>query len=136
MTTSKGIVVAWPPLFVLIQKVAPVSVPASPSGDPRTYRYGARNPDVSLPVDYSIVGWLMSTPVVGEVVRVLRVTRNSTIMPGIFVTTEVVEVPRHGEFLTANSIYHWSEIAQTPQFTSVNMPPKDFFGTRVGKEVW
>ncbi|HWA27540.1 MAG TPA: hypothetical protein VG734_17930 [Lacunisphaera sp.] len=108
----------------MIRKVAPVSDPATPSGDPRTYGYGVLNLGVSLPVDFVIVGWLMNTPVVGEIVRVLRVTRNSTIMPGIFTTTEVTKIPRSGEFHTANSIYLWSEIAEAPEVLVPKATPR------------
>lgn len=115
MTTLRSVVMTWPPPFVQIRKVAPVSASARPAGDPLSYRYGVLNSNESFPVDYSITGWLLRAPAVGEPVHVLRVSRNATVKPGIFVTTEIVRIPRVGEFHTQNSIYYWSEISETPQ---------------------
>lgn len=115
MSKQDTVEIAWPPRFVQIRKIAPVCTPARPCGDPHTYRYGVLNSNESFPADYSITGWLLRAPSVGEPVHVLRVSRNATVMPGIFVTTEIVRIPLVGEFHTQNSIYYWSEIAETPQ---------------------
>lgn len=121
MTNRRSGVITWPPPFVQLRKVARGGAQAQPSGDPRAYRYGKLNSHDSLPVNYSITGWLLRSPAVGESVHVLRVSRNTTVMPGIFVTTEVVKVPHAGEFHTTNSIYYWSEVAETPQ-SIVSLP--------------
>lgn len=124
MTTPRSVVMTWPPPFVQIRKVAAVGASAHPCGDPLSYRYGMPNPNESFPIDYSVIGWLLRSPVVGEAVHVLRVARNGAIMPGIFVTTEIVRIPRAGEFHTANSIYSWLQIAETPQSVESLIAPR------------
>ena len=58
----------------------------------------------SLPVDYTLTGVLLVPPRIGGKVKVLRTTRNGIEVPGVFESTEVVEIGEHG-FTTFNSVY-------------------------------
>ena len=102
--------IEWPPRFVRLLKVAAVPNPSAPTMEASDYNYGAPNLEGSLPVNYTIDGWLLGLPQTGEPVRVLRVARGGVVLPGIYSSTKVVDVPGDGVFLTMNSVYHWREI--------------------------
>ena len=78
-------------------------------GSPATYAYGAINSDVSVPIDYWLIGWLVLPPQVGEPLRILRIVRDGIIFPGHFVSTLVMEIYGH-EIHTMNSIYRLEEL--------------------------
>ena len=103
--------ITWPPKFVRLCKIAEATDPIVPATAPAEYRYGTATNEGSLPTLYSVDGWLLRLPLPGEPVRVLRFARNDVIWPGLYTSSEVVGVPREGEFFTVNSIYHWQEIA-------------------------
>ena len=107
--------ITWPPRFVRICKLAESPDPIVPAAAVAQHRYGAASCHGSLPIRYSIEGWLLLAPVPGAPVRVLRVTRNGITVPGIYVSRDVVSIPRPNEFTTLNSIYHWQEIESRPQ---------------------
>lgn len=102
--------ITWPPRFVRICKLAESPDPIAPAAAVAQHRYGAASCHESLPIRYSIEGWLLRAPLPGAPVRVLRVTRNSVAVPGIYASSEVVSIPSASEFTTLNSIYHWQEI--------------------------
>lgn len=106
--------IIWPLKFVLVRKVASVSVQVTPAADPCDHHYCVVSATGSLPSGYWFVGWLLRAPSVGQPVYVLRVARNGVVVPGCFASTEVVEVPSEREFHTMNSIYRWEEIGSTP----------------------
>lgn len=112
--TSMPLEIIWPLKFVLVRKVAPGGMPVNPAADPGQYHYGALGATDSLPSGYWLVGWLLRAPSVGQPVYVLRVARNGAVVPGCFVSSEVVAVPSEREFYTMNSIYQWEEIGITP----------------------
>ncbi len=107
--------ITWPLKFVLMRKVAPAVVPLHPAADPRDHSFGVASDAESLPSEYSVIGWLLRPPAVGQQVHVLRVARNGVVVPGCFVSTEVTAVPGEGEFHTLNSVYRWEEIGFLPE---------------------
>lgn len=107
----------WPPKFVRICKIAEAPDAVAQAMPPADYPYGLPESRGSLPVLYAMDGWLLRLPRAGEPVRLLRFARNEVIMPGVYFSSEVVSVPREGEFITLNSIYHWWEIGDAPPLT-------------------
>lgn len=103
--------ITWPPRFVRIRKISEAPNPIFPAIPPADHLHGSLSTHGTLPVLYSIHGWLMRLPLAGEPVRVLRYARNDVIKPGLYCSSEVVRVPRDGEFETLNSVYHWEQIA-------------------------
>ena len=101
------ITLTLPLRYVSVMKVDAGDVPAAEAGDLRTYYFGHVNPGRSLPITYSLEGWLVAPPKVGAVVQVLRTWRNGVALPGIFISTPVTAVPNEGEFHTVNSKYLW-----------------------------
>jgi hypothetical protein len=106
--------ITWPPKFVRIRKIGERSDPCALAIAPADYPYGSPTFVGSLPVFYTIDGWLLRPPVVGEPVHVLRFARNDVVWPGLYHSSEVTDVPRAGEFATLNSIYRWEELAELP----------------------
>ncbi|RXK55887.1 hypothetical protein ESB00_08405 [Oleiharenicola lentus] len=100
--------------FVVVYKVADVAAPLSPAVAARDYYYGRPGNAGSMPVEYTLMGWLVLPPAIGEQVRLLRVCRNGVMTPGVFTSTEVIKIPGEGEFHTRNSIYRYEEIAVEP----------------------
>jgi hypothetical protein len=106
--------IIWPLKFVLVCKVAQVSVSVNLAADGCKSACGAISGSGSLPSGYWLVGWLLRVPIIGQQVYVLRITRNGVVVPGCFVSTEVLAVPSEHEFHTVNSVYHWEEIGIVP----------------------
>lgn len=77
---------------------------ACPSGNWAEYRLGAADNSTSLPVDYVLVGYLVARPQSGQPVKVLRISRNDVVTPGLFVSTVVQQLTNDG-FVTENSVY-------------------------------
>ncbi len=102
--------------YVSVMKVDTSDVPAAEAGDLRTYYFGHINPGRTLPINYSLKGWLVGPPKVGAVVQVLRTLRNGAgvAVPGIFTSSPVTAVPNEGEFHTVNSKYLWKDAV--PEF--------------------
>lgn len=97
--------------FVRITKQSAVDDPVTPT--PKTEDYipggGEANVGMSLPVDYSMTGWLLEDIEVGKRACMFRKTRNDVEFPGVFSSSVVAEIlPKDGglEFHTENSIYH------------------------------
>jgi hypothetical protein len=80
-------------------------------GDPENYPYGQACDSHSLPAHYTVEGWLIHAPKVGEPVCVLRVSRNGVVRPGLLVTTAVTALGDARHFCTANSRYLWEELS-------------------------
>ena len=89
--------------FVRIQKFAAAENPNYQPGDMANYPNDG-TATTSLPVDYSLEGWLLADPVVGQPVRVQRTRRNDLDIPGHFTSSPVVSLREDG-FDTANSLY-------------------------------
>lgn len=102
--------------YVLIQKIAASELAECPPAAWENFRPGAPTPvGVSLPVDYTLEGWLLEDPRVGSCVRVLRRTRNGVPAAGIYTSSEVTAVNPDG-YVTLNSIYQMRE-------TATELPP-------------
>ncbi len=82
----------------------------APSGDPWKYQSGQfLDGFESIPVDYTMEGWLVSPPAVGRRVALIRLVRNGLRRPGVFWSTCVTMVGR-GCFHTLNSVYRIEEV--------------------------
>ncbi len=90
--------------YVRVEKLAPTDSPTYPPGDPATYTHGQPCDTDSLPVGYTVEGWLVSPPAVDGQVVVLRCMRNGIACLGIFGSARVTKV-RDGYFWTQNSVY-------------------------------
>lgn len=75
---------------------------------PEAYVYGGPN-NLSVPVDYTIEGFLLFPIKIGEPVVVNRTSRNGVQVNGIFKSTEVVALEGN-TFQTKNSIYKFEYI--------------------------
>lgn len=96
--------------YVRIKKLRSVEQPMAPPGDPSTYQAGQFQDKMeSLPVDYTMEGWLVSPPAVGGRVVLIRLVRNGLRRPGVFWSTCVTTVGR-GCFHTLNSVYRIEEV--------------------------
>lgn len=94
----------FPPPLVVVQKTGAAPNAKFPPGDKDTHPYGAATASTSLPIGYTILGWLLSPPVVGECVCVLRLRRNEVWCEGVFMSSPVTAV--EGDiFITRNSSY-------------------------------
>ena len=101
--------ITLPLKLIRLEKVAAVDVPVFDPGGRDDYVAGSINPDVSVPVEYWIIGWLLIPPTLGESVLVLRIVRDGIVFPGQFKTSPVMGI-RGNEFHTMNSIYRWEQI--------------------------
>jgi len=89
---------------VKITKLLASREAALPPGNWETFKAGADNPGVSMPVDYTIEGTLVNDIEIGEPVRVLRTKRNGIVVSGFFETSPVTKIGMEG-FTTQNSVY-------------------------------
>jgi hypothetical protein len=95
--------------YVRLVKNGPVAAPTMPPGDPTKYPYGLLCETHSLPEGYTLEGWLVTPPVVGQCVEIARCVRNGVACMGGYTSTPVTLV--QGEtFHTANSIYRLVEL--------------------------
>lgn len=90
--------------LVRLTKIGCPAKPQLPPGRWDTYEPGEINQDVSLPVDYVLVGYLLTPVLTGECVRVLRVERNGVSVLGAYQSTPVIALTPDG-FATTNSTY-------------------------------
>lgn len=90
--------------YVIITKLKAVDNPAVPTPDKKDYIPGGINLGVSLPVDYTIEGYLLSDIKVGERVIVDRRKRNGMEIGGLFSSSYVVSLNKD-RFTTQNSVY-------------------------------
>jgi hypothetical protein len=96
-----------PPLaypLVRLTKLRASDSPQCAAGIWGEYQLGGINQHVSLPVDYTLTGYLLGPVVVGQNAVILRVTRNDVPVLGQFVSTKVVALTDTG-FITTNSVY-------------------------------
>jgi hypothetical protein len=100
-----------PMSYVRIKKLRSATRPVAPPGDPSMHQAGQfQNIVGSLPVGYTVEGWLVSPPAVGGRVVLIRLVRNGLRRPGVFWSTCVTKVVR-GCFQTLNSVYRIEEVA-------------------------
>lgn len=90
--------------YVRISKVGVSETPTIPTPKKEDYIPGQDNGDVSLPMEYTIEGYLLHDIQVGESVSVDRRIRNRVEARGEFVTSPVTKITEAG-FETENSVY-------------------------------
>lgn len=95
--------------FVEVEKVSPSDYPRFLPAEQTDVTIVPAAPGFSLAVGYRIQGWLVTPIVVGESVRILRVSRNGVLAPGIFCSSAVVTCDG-ARFSTVNSVYRWQII--------------------------
>lgn len=95
--------------YVKITKLSAQSSPIVPTPEMEGYIQGQDNGLVSLPIEYTIEGYLLKEIEVGEPVRVHRMIRNGVEKEGQFETSPVTKITETG-FETTNSIYHLEKI--------------------------
>ena len=91
-------------LFVKITKRRRAENARFEPGNWDSYRAGRSDNAMSLPVDYVMVGFIITPPAIGKSCMLLRVERNGVPVLGIFQSTVVQEV-FNGGFVTQNSVY-------------------------------
>lgn len=94
--------------YVRITKISAEEKPYAPTPDMSDYKAGEQNSGVSLPVKYTLTGYLRNDVEVGERLVVARDTRNGVKMQGIFSTSPVQDIelfPGGMLFHTENSVY-------------------------------
>jgi hypothetical protein len=91
-------------MFIKLTKLKAAENPLSPPGRWGEYEPGSIANITSLPVDYTMVGILLTRITLGECVRLLRVNRNGVAALGVFQSTPVMRLTGDG-FATANSVY-------------------------------
>lgn len=102
---------------VKISKVGTEDNPVFPTSDMADYKAGEVNLGVSVPVNYTITGWLNSDVEIGASVIVKRDTRNGVAMSGVFNTSPVKKIeffPGGLLFHTENSVYQLEWIDELP----------------------
>jgi hypothetical protein len=96
--------IALKTLKVVLKKIAAVSTPLAPTPHAEDFIPGADNPGVSLPIEYTVEGVLITPIVIGQRVMIDRTKRNGIEVPGWFESTPVKEI-KGNIFTTANSVY-------------------------------
>ena len=89
---------------VKIIKIAAVEEARVPTPEFNNFVQGVDNNGVSLPIDYTVEGYLQNDIEVGKPVLMLRTKRNDVECQGLFTTSEVRELTSYG-FNTLNSKY-------------------------------
>ena len=90
-------------LYVSIKKLSAVETPALSTATKDEFVPGAWNTK-SPPVDYTVEATLLSDIEVGKPAAMLREKRNGVEVPGIWVTSNVLEIDQN-KFYTENSVY-------------------------------
>lgn len=96
-----------------VTKLKSTDNPIFGAGDPDFFKYGADNPDVSLPVDYTVILDTDVIPVVGQPFVAPRIVRNGEPSYGHFNTSivfEVIQTDAKIIFKTMNSVYEMTNV--------------------------
>lgn len=94
--------------FVRLKKLSAAMNPAAPTPEMANYKAGEDNGEVSLPVEYTVEGYLAKEVIVGEGLLIDRISRNGIMSKGITNTSPVVkqELLANGATIyTTNSVY-------------------------------
>jgi hypothetical protein len=97
--------------YCQITKLKSVENPLFPTPDNSAYAPGKDNGDVSVPVDYTVEGYLLNEIQEGECARMDRRKRNGVEVDGTFQTSQIQHVSTdlaqkgEGMFRTQNSVY-------------------------------
>jgi hypothetical protein len=94
---------------VTLEKLAAAPNPVTSPGTWDEWEMGSSENHGSLPIDYTLEGFLLTPVKIGEAIRMLRTHRNGVERIGYFRSTPVVQF--RGEHLveTFNSIYRITE---------------------------
>ena len=109
-------------MFIKLTKWKAAENPLSPPGRWGEYKPGSIANITSLPVDYTMVGMLLTGITIGECVRLLRLNRNGVAALGVFQSTPVMRLTGDG-FVTANSVYRMEYLE--PKHAPVESRPCD-----------
>lgn len=94
---------------IKLVKIAPCDSPAFPTPTFEEYKSGQINQDVSIPVDYTVTGYLLSLLEEGSCLVINRETRNGEECPGIMATSRVTNFEKQPDnrvkIFTKNSVY-------------------------------
>jgi hypothetical protein len=90
--------------LVRLTKLRESESPVARAGKWDTFIPGEWDNTTSLPVDYTLTGFLLEAPEMGKRVRVLRLERNGESLLGIFESSIVTAVDASW-FATLNSVY-------------------------------
>jgi hypothetical protein len=94
--------------FVSLEKVDATKNPVSAPTPWEEWILGSLKNQASLPISYTLKGYLVNPVRLGRPIQVLRIERNGVKKLGIFCSTPVVELGDHGVVETYNSIYRVS----------------------------
>jgi len=100
--------------YVRLKKLSAVENPLTPTPEMSNYLPGQDNGNVSLPVEYTVEGYLDTEVVIGQSLQIDRVSRNGIMSKGVTITSPVVKhepSPNGGTIYTANSVYQLEVIA-------------------------
>lgn len=90
---------------IRIKKLAAVNDPRYPTASHDQYIPG----EMSVPIDYTVEGYIEGTLVEGQRLFIERTSRNGIPIRGYMATSPVVKL-EGDKFHTFNSIYHWEAI--------------------------
>jgi len=99
--------------YVQITKIAPVEGRGALTPTWDNYQFGAANPISSLPRDYTLTGFLLDLPSIGNRLRMLRDTRNGIAALGFFESTPITNIVG-GLIHSRNSVYLLAQSEITP----------------------
>jgi len=95
---------------VRLRKHGPCPNARHPTPDWHNYPLGEGPEGISLPAGYELTGYLLAKPEVGKRLIVARISRNGVDVPGLFLSSAIVEIDG-GRIRTKNSIYRLDSIA-------------------------
>ena len=98
--------------YVMMKKLSVSDAPVARTPDANEYKPGENNGDTSVPVEYTITGYLVGDIEVGKGIHVLRDTRNGVKADGFFDTSVVRKIQNRPSGLvvtTNNSVYEVEE---------------------------
>lgn len=101
------------PKMTKITKISEAATPDFKSAKWKSFVPGKSNPGVSLPLDYTVTGTLISELKKGGTIFMNRVERNGISAPGIFMSSVIVDIKKHGAVTlieTRNSLYLMEEV--------------------------
>lgn len=92
-------------ILVTIEKIDASPDPKSPPRSWESWIIGSFENQSSLPISYSLRGYLMAPIQYGYPMEVFGIERNGVEVYGIFCSTPIVEIWAHGLIETYTSIY-------------------------------
>jgi len=113
MTNTRHIPINIP--LISLEKIAVAPNPISPPAPWEEWIPGSLENQFSLPISYSLKGYLLVPIQLGESIHIFRIERNGVVTDGIFRSTPVVEIREDGLIETYNSIYRVSYEAKSDE---------------------